>query len=86
MVGLHPSGTQAEVVQQFVDKEQLGYPTYLPMPGEATSGNSIADFPVGLYPYAILVGADGKIVAHASLQDQKANIIGKLHELKQKAK
>lgn len=86
IVGLHPGGTKAEVVQQFIDKEQLGYPTYLPVAGEGSSGDSIGEFPVGLFPYAILVGADGKIVAHASLRDQKANIIGRLHELTQKAK
>ena len=85
IVGLHPAGTKAEEVQQLIDKEKLGYPTYLPVAGEATGGESIGGFPIALYPYTILVDADGKIVAHGSLRDEKADIIGRLHELTQQA-
>jgi len=85
IVGLHPAGTKPEDVQQLIDKEKLGYPTYLPVAGETTSGESIGEFPIGLFPYALLVDADGKIVAHGSLRDKKTNIIGRLHELTQKA-
>ena len=79
IVGLHAPGTPLEDVKDAVTEESLSYPTLLPR-GEHGAAK-IGDFPAGVYPYAILVGPNGKVVAHGALDDEDANLLGTLREL-----
>ncbi|MEZ6126289.1 MAG: hypothetical protein R3C49_24440 [Planctomycetaceae bacterium] len=80
VVGLHPAGTPREDVEEAQRSGQLNYPTFLE-PGDSTIGGTIGGLPSGVFPYALLVDANGKVVAHGRLHDEKAALISRLHEL-----
>ena len=70
VVGMHPAGTSAEEVEKVIHERKLGYPTFLDSKkaGDAKSP-MIADYPVVVFPYYILVDAQGKVTAHGFLSE-----------------
>jgi thiol-disulfide isomerase/thioredoxin len=70
IVGLHPPGTPIEEVEKAVREQDFGSPTWLATGkgGEADS-QRIGDYPAGVYPYYILVDAQGRVAAHGHLSE-----------------
>jgi thiol-disulfide isomerase/thioredoxin len=68
VLGMHPSGTSPEEVENFIRDQQLNYPTFLaPTNIGETSHKKIGNYPAGVFPYGILVDAQGRVVGHGSL-------------------
>lgn len=63
IIGIHPAGTAADQVQEAITKHELVYPTWL----AANETDLLAGYPVKAFPYCVLIGADGKVIAHGSL-------------------
>jgi len=67
VVGMHPSGTPAEEVERFIRDQTLGYATFLATGKEREAGHpKTGGYPVGVFPYYILVDAQGRVVGHGS--------------------
>ena len=70
IVGLHPSGTSAEEVEAFIRNEKVGDPTFLSSEeNTVVSSQKIGDYPAGVYPYYIVVNAQGQVAGHGSLSE-----------------
>jgi thiol-disulfide isomerase/thioredoxin len=70
IVGMHPPGTPSEEVEKVIRDQQLGYSTFLAADTDIDAKNpTIAGYPAGVFPYSILVDADGKVAAHGFLSD-----------------
>lgn len=83
IIGMHPAGTPAEEVREIIDEFELGYPTFLDSrAGSGAANRSIAGYPAGIFPYCILVDAQGNVAAHGSLHDQSGEVLGKFWELR----
>jgi RNA polymerase sigma factor (sigma-70 family) len=71
VLGMHPPGTPLEEVERVIRDQQLGYPTFL---AEANNNDDavikdIGGYPVGVFPYCILVDAQGRVAGHGSLSE-----------------
>ena len=67
VIGMHPPGTPVAEVEKVVRDRELGYPTFV-APGKADDGlRTIAGYPTGVFPYCVLVDAQGKVAAHGPL-------------------
>jgi RNA polymerase sigma factor (sigma-70 family) len=68
ILGMHPSGTSREEVENFLRDQQLNYPTFLAPANMGEPGHTkIGDYPAGVFPYGILVDAQGRVAGHGSL-------------------
>jgi thiol-disulfide isomerase/thioredoxin len=73
VVGVHPGGTPADEVARAVADGKLGYPTLVSAgPGRET----VAGYPVRLFPYCVVVDARGNVAAHGTL-DQVLRAVGR---------
>jgi RNA polymerase sigma factor (sigma-70 family) len=70
VIGMHPAGTPAAQVEQVIRDRQLGYPTFLAA-GQGGDGKVplIGGYPAGVFPYCVLVDAQGRVVRHGLLWD-----------------
>jgi RNA polymerase sigma factor (sigma-70 family) len=70
ILGMHPTGTSREEVEKVVRDEQLGYPTFLATDKNSDASNpKIAGYSAGVFPYCILVDAQGRVAGHGSLSE-----------------
>lgn len=65
IVGLHPAGTPAADVENAIRDHQLTYPTLLGT-GDAST-RAIGGYPSGVFPYYVLVDAQGRVAVHGPL-------------------
>lgn len=83
VVGLHPAGTPAEDVIKMIQEYELGYPTFVSDkegPAKGT-GRTIAGYPAGVFPYAVLVDAEGNVVSHGMLRESEGKLLREFREL-----
>jgi thiol-disulfide isomerase/thioredoxin len=69
VIGVHPGGggpEQAEHIQGFVREQGLEYPQLLAAKGD----ENVAGYPVRMYPYSVVVDADGHVAAHGFLKPE----------------
>lgn len=78
IVGMHPAGTSSEDVRNVIDVGKLGYPTYLAPTRTDGDDRMIGGYPVGLFPYCVLVDSTGKVAGHGSLGPE---VVAKLRSL-----
>jgi thiol-disulfide isomerase/thioredoxin len=70
VLGMHPPETPAEEVEKAIADHQLDYPTLLAGPTEGFLIDArICGYPAGVYPYCILVDAQGRVAGHGSLAE-----------------
>jgi thiol-disulfide isomerase/thioredoxin len=70
IVGMHPSGTPAEEVEKVLRDQSWDCPTFLSPGGEGdASPPKIGGYPVGVFPYYILVDAQGRVAGHGFLSE-----------------
>ena len=82
IIGLHPVGTEVDRVQEDIEKYELNYPTFLASTDQSDGDSrSIAGYPAGIFPYCILVDAQGNVAAHGGLSENGGEIIAKLQEM-----
>jgi len=75
ILGMHPSGTSREEVEKVIRDRQLGYPTFLATDKNSDASNpKIAGYSAGVFPYCILVDAQGRVAGHGSLSE----LLGKI--------
>lgn len=73
VVGAHPADTSPDEVAKAVTNEKAGYPTVV----SANAGpESIAGYPVIIFPYSVAVDARGNVAAHGTL-DQVLEAVGR---------
>jgi RNA polymerase sigma factor (sigma-70 family) len=83
IVGLHPSGTELQDVERAMREAKLSYATYVASndrPGD--HDHHIASYPANMFPYYVLVNAEGRVLAHGSLHGNSSEIISRLQELR----
>ena len=73
--GVHPAGTPRKKIEAAVKDGQHAYPTLIATkaPDELVGGYSVK-----MYPYCVVVDAEGKVAAHGSLSEV-AEAFGDLH-------
>jgi thiol-disulfide isomerase/thioredoxin len=70
VLGMHPPGTSSDEILKVTRDQKLGYPTLLAGPeGNHVNRVTIGGYPAGLFPYCIVVDAQGRVAAHGSLAD-----------------
>jgi thiol-disulfide isomerase/thioredoxin len=70
VLGMHPPGTSREEVERVIHDHQLGYPTFLAeTKNDAAPAEKIGGYPAGIFPYCILVDAEGRVASHGSLSE-----------------
>ncbi|MEX2172147.1 MAG: M56 family metallopeptidase [Pirellulales bacterium] len=79
IIGIHPAGTPNDEIIKFVEEEKLGYPTLV---AEKSDDELVAGYPTKMYPYCVVVGADGKVAAHGRLG---AELLANLREAEEQA-
>ncbi len=77
IIGMHPSGVPVRAVVKTVQEQQLPYPSHVAPYPEPIGGF----YYVGVFPYCILVDAEGQVAAHGNLFDENAGILAKFREL-----
>jgi RNA polymerase sigma factor (sigma-70 family) len=69
VVGMHPPGTPVAEVEKVVRDRELGYPTFV-VAGKADERlRTIGGYPAAVFPYCVLVDAQGKVAAHGPLSE-----------------
>jgi RNA polymerase sigma factor (sigma-70 family) len=69
-VGMHPAGTPAHEVEKLIRDQKLGYPTLLAADTKAKPKKPmVGGYPVGVYPYCVLVDAKGQVAGHGFLSE-----------------
>jgi thiol-disulfide isomerase/thioredoxin len=69
IVGVHSPGTPAAEVEKFTREQGLNYPTLLAAADTDNQPPRIGGYPVGLFPYCVLVDASGRVATHGPLSD-----------------
>ncbi len=70
IIGMHPPGTPPEEVERDRKLYQLDYPTYLnPDKNGDLNPAKVAGYPAAVFPYYILVDAQGRVAGHGSLTE-----------------
>ena len=70
IVGMHPPGTSTEEINKILRDQKLGYPTLVaPDKGGTATNTKIAGYPAGVFPYYVLVDAQGRVAGHGVLRD-----------------
>jgi thiol-disulfide isomerase/thioredoxin len=64
IVGIHPAGTPAEDIERVIAEERLCYPTLV---AEEDERETLAGYPVKVFPYCILVDRHGRVADHGPL-------------------
>jgi len=64
VIGIHPPGTPVDEIRERIGDEELTYPTLV---AEETEQDTLAGYPVRLFPYCVIVGGNGRVVAHGPL-------------------
>ena len=83
IVGMHPAGTSAEDVKKALEEWNLGYPTFLEVENEScVSDGKVAGYPVGIFPYYILVDPQGNVADHGSLHERLDKLLYKFREFR----
>jgi thiol-disulfide isomerase/thioredoxin len=67
VVGMHPAGTPAEDVEKVIREQKLGYATLLAAGKGDAKVPTIGGYPAGVFPYCVLVDAQGRVAAHGLL-------------------
>jgi len=67
IIGMHPAGTPADDVAKVINDRELGYPTFLASGKTGDGDRMIGGYPIGLFPYCILVDGEGLVAGHGSL-------------------
>jgi thiol-disulfide isomerase/thioredoxin len=81
IIGMHPAGTPASEVENFLKEFELGYPTFVESNIESRpAGRVIAGYPADIFPYCILVDHHGNVAGHGMLREPE--LIKKLRELR----
>lgn len=75
ILGIHPAGTPAAEVDEFLNERQLKFPTVLAAANEPVNGvRHLAGYPSTLFPHYVVVDADGLVAAHGHLQEMSAKL------------
>jgi thiol-disulfide isomerase/thioredoxin len=75
VIGMHPAGTEASDVQIAIEEMQLFYPTFLSTDASGPSA-PVSGYPVALFPYSIVVDANGIVVERGeSLKESKKKLL-----------
>jgi thiol-disulfide isomerase/thioredoxin len=83
IIGMHPAGTSAEDVRKVLEEWNPGYPTFLDVENESrVSDGKVAGYPVGIFPYYILVDPQGNVADHGSLHERLAELLSKFREFR----
>jgi thiol-disulfide isomerase/thioredoxin len=70
VVGMHPAGTPAEDVEKVICDRKLGYPTVLAAGKDGdTNPPTIGGYRAGVFPYCVLVDAQGRVASHGPLSE-----------------
>jgi thiol-disulfide isomerase/thioredoxin len=72
VIGIHPPGSESQLVQKVMDEFHLGYPICVDVPpreGVRAWGDLFGRFAVQAIPHAIAVDGKGNVVAGGGLQD-----------------
>jgi RNA polymerase sigma factor (sigma-70 family) len=70
VVGMHPAGTPAEDVGKVIREQKVGYPTFLATGNDADPKRPrIGGYPAGVFPYCVLIDAQGRVTAHGMLSE-----------------
>jgi thiol-disulfide isomerase/thioredoxin len=69
VVGMHPPGTPAAEVEKVVRDRELGYPTFVAAGKWDGKSGTICGYPAAVFPYCVLVDAQGKVAAHGLLSE-----------------
>ena len=88
IIGWHPSGAFADAsqVKNAMDEAGLNYPTLLDSSiTKSDDGLPVVGYPANMFPYCVLVDANGKVAAHGSLHENDGALISKFRELRQQA-
>ena len=78
IVGVHPGGTPADEVARFVDQLELNYSTFVDSSDGDERPRILAGFPSGVFPYCVLVDAQGNVAAHGFLRE----VVGEFRSLR----
>lgn len=81
VIGLHPTGDGAdrEAVAAAIEQGELAHATCL---AEADSEGRVAGYPVAMYPYYVLVDAQGRVDSHGFLTANDGEMLQRLGELR----
>lgn len=85
IIGLHPAGTDASDVEKAMAEINFKHPTYLAQDATGGDDHKIAGYPSNMFPYYLLVDANGIVAAHGTLTENGAALIAKFRELRKQA-
>ena len=75
VIGMHPAGTEAHDVQIAIEEMQLTYPTFLSTDASGLTA-PVSGYPVALFPYSIVVDANGIVVERGEgLKESKKKLL-----------
>ncbi len=77
IVGMHPSGTPLDEVQKAARDQAIDQATLLETTNEGTGANrKIGGYPAGVFPYYVLVDAQGRVAGQGFLTDLMKEVDG----------
>ena len=86
VIGLHPAGTPADQMAEVIEEFELGHPTFVDADDDSPPGSrTIAGHPANMFPYYILVDAEGNVAAHGSLSEDNWRLLAMFRELREDA-
>lgn len=74
VIGIHPPGTPADDIAAAIQDGAHIYPTFA---AAKSDEDLVGGYPVKMYPYCVVLDAEGRVAAHGSLHD----VASKFHEL-----
>ena len=69
IVGMHPHGATAEEVEAMTRDQKLGHATFLESEKTDAKEPKIGGYPAAVFPYYVLVDAEGRVAAHGLYTD-----------------
>lgn len=74
VIGIHPPGTPEDDIAAAIQDGAHIYPTFA---AAKSDEDLVGGYPVKMYPYCVVLDAEGRVAAHGSLHD----VASKFHEL-----
>ena len=69
VIGMHPAGASAEEVEKTTRDWKIGHPTFLAAGEAGAKTPMIGEYPAVVFPYYVLVDAEGRVAGHGFLKE-----------------
>jgi len=85
LVGIHPAGTQTGKVEATLAEAEIKFPTWLAAKREGRGPRArISGYPATIFPYYVLVDAEGLVRAHGSLRENGGALLHQFRKLRER--